>query len=165
LILIAAVVTAPIFLFGEGFEAKYVMRVAASNGLCIALCVGLLALLRKGHQRAAGGMLVYGLLALVGALAWANGEHVHVNVINFTLVTVLASAICERRQILMVGALSSIEMIAIAWDRPLHATGEIAPLAEDLAEARFESIVQFLPTYLVVVAVLWLRESRRAAGS
>lgn len=158
LILVAAVVTAPVFLFGEGFEAKYLWRVSASNGLCAALCIGLLALLRGGRTRLAGSLLVYGLLALVGTLAWVNGEPVHVNVINFTLVAVVASAIAAPRDLLVTGALAAIEMIAIAWDRPAKRLGEDI----DLAEARFESIVQFLPTFCVVIGVLWLARRRGA---
>ncbi len=161
LILVAAVVTAPIFLFGEGFEAKYLWRVAASNGLCAALCIGLLGLLRQGRTRLAGSLLVYGLLALVGTLAWFNGEPVHVNVINFTLVAVLASVIASPRDLLIVGALSAIEMIAIAWARPAKFLAE----GKDVGEARFESIVQFLPTFCVVVGVLWLARRRQGATS
>lgn len=157
LILMAAVVTAPVFLFGEGFEAKYVWRVAASNGLCAGLCLGLLALIKRGRVALAGTLLVYGLLALVGALAWVNGEPVHVNVINFTLVVVLASVIATSRDLLVVGALGAIEMVAIAWRRPV----EYVEGGKDLAEVRFESIVQFLPTFCVVVGVLWLARGWR----
>ena len=161
LVLVAAVVTAPVFLFGEGLEAMYVTRVAASNGLCVVLCVGLLALLRRGHERLAGASRVYGHPGLVGVLAWVKGEPVHVNGNNFTLIAVLASALCDRREVLVVGALSAVEMVAIAWRRPTaFATEEVS----ELNEARFEAIVQVLPTFLVVIAVLWLRE-RRAAGS
>lgn len=154
LILVAAVVTAPVFLFGEGFEAKYLGRVALSNGLCIALCVGLLQLLNRGKHELAGSLLVLGLMALVGGLAWANGERVHVNVVNFVLVAVLAGAIGSRRLLGLVAGISAVEMVGIAWTRPFAEAGK------DLGEARFEAIVQFLPTYLVVVVVLWLRADR-----
>lgn len=156
LILVAAVVTAPIFLFGEGFEAKYVSRVAASNGLCAALCFGLLGLLKRGRTGLAASLLVYGLLGLVGTLAWINGEPVHVNVINFTLVVVLASAIAGPRDLLVTGAFAATEMVAIAWTRPAEYLNE----GKDMAEARFESVVQFLPTFCVVVGVLWLTRRR-----
>lgn len=161
LVLLAAVVTAPIFLFGEGFEAKYIGRVAASNGLCAALCIGLLALLRRGRAALAARVLVYGLLALVGTLASINGEPVHVNVVNFTLVAVLACAIAPARDLLFVGAASAALMVAIAWQRPVAALAE----GKDLAEVRFEAIVQFLPTYLVIIGVLWLmrRPARHAS--
>ena len=53
LVLAAAVVTAPVFLFGEGFEAKYIGRVAVSNGLCALLCLGLLSLVARGRGGAA----------------------------------------------------------------------------------------------------------------
>ena len=152
--------TAPIFLFGEGFEAKYIGRVAASNGLCAALCLGLLALIRRGRVELAGTLLVYGLFALVGTLAWVNGEPVQVNVINFTLVVVLASAIARPRDLVLVGVLAAIEMTAIAWQRP----AEEISVGKDLAEMRFESIVQFLPTFCVVVGVLWLTGKREKAA-
>ena len=156
LVLLAAVVTAPIFLFGEGFEAKYIGRVAASNGLCALLCLGLLRLLDRGRADLAANLLVFGLLALVGTLASVNGEVVHVNVVNFVLVAVLASAVTTRRVLLVAAAISTALLVRIAWLNP--------PLREeyDLAEARFEAIVQFLPTYLVIVAVLALRARRTA---
>ena len=74
LILAAALLTAPLFLFGEGFEAKYVERVALSNGACAALCLGLLGLVRRGKGAMAGSLLVWGLALLVGSLAWGNGS-------------------------------------------------------------------------------------------
>lgn len=163
LILAAALLTAPLFLFGEGFEAKYVGRVALSNGACALLCLALLALVRRGKGALAGSLLVWGLALLVGSLAWGNGEPAHVNVINFVLVTLLASVLGSRREVLLLGALSALEMGVIAWQRPLM------PPGKDLAEARFESLVQILPTFLVVVAILWLRagmaESRVGGGS
>jgi len=151
LILVAACVTAPVFVFGEGFEAKYIGRVAKSNGSCIVLCVALLKLLRDGRQVLVARLLVFGLLALVGGLAWFNGERVHVNVINFVLVTLLASSLCDRRVLGIVATIAAVEMVAIAWTRPFLEQGK------DLAEARFEAIVQFLPTFLVVTTILWMR--------
>ena len=139
LILAAAVLTAPLFLFGEGFEAKYVGRVALSNGACALLCLGLLALVRRGKGALAGSLLVWGLALLVGSL--------------------LASVVASRREVLLFGALSAIEMAVIAWQRPLM------PPGKDLAEARFESLVQILPTFLVVVAILWLRAGQGSGSA
>ena len=157
-VLVAAVVTAPIFLFGEGFEPKYLGRVAASNGLCALLCLGLLRLVKRGRANLAGALFVYGLLALVGVLAWVNGEAVHVNVVNFTLVVAIASAVAHPRDLLLAGALAALEMIAIAWDRPPGAASD-----KDLVELRFEAIVQFLPTFCVIVGVLWLTRCHAGA--
>ncbi|MEM9801756.1 MAG: hypothetical protein AAGA20_15630 [Planctomycetota bacterium] len=151
LILAAAVLTAPLFVFGEGFETESIGSVAASNGACAVLCLGLLALERRGRARFAAQLLVGGLLLLVGALAWTNGEPVHVNVINFTLVTVLASALLDRRAVVITAVLCAAEMAAIAWTRPMERAGA------DLAEARFESLVQILPTFAVVAAILAIR--------
>ena len=151
LILVAAVVTAPVFIYGEGFEAKYIGRVAASNGTCVLLCLGILRLLKQGRAALAANLLVLGLLALVGLLAWFNGERVHVNVVNFVLVAVLASALAGRSLLGLTVLVSAVEMIAIAWTRPFPDAGKT------LAEARFEAIAQFLPTYLVIATILFLR--------
>ena len=103
----------------------------------------------------AARLLVFGLLALVGALAWTNNESVHVNVVNFVLVTVLAAALLDGGELLLVAVPNACLMVAIAWR-------QAAPAAvEELTEARVESIVQLLPTYCVIVLVLWLK--RRAA--
>ncbi len=151
LILAAAILTAPVFLFAEGFEAEYLGRVAASNGACALLCLGILRLLARGHAELAAYLLVLGLLSLVGALAWFNGEPVHVNVVNFVLVAVVASAVADRGLLLLTVLVSATEMVCIAWTR----TG-IVP-GKDLAEERFEAIAQFLPTYLVIAVILLLR--------
>lgn len=153
LVLWAAVLTAPIFLFGEGFELEAVWKVAASNGVCIVLCLGLLRLAGRGRATLAASILVYGLMALVGTLASLNGEPVHVNVINFTLVTVLAAALLARRHVGVVAALSSAVMLGIAWARPVMMRPDGRVIG--LTEARFETVAQFLPTYLVVATVLW----------
>lgn len=155
LVLVAAVVSAPVYLFAEDFDRAHVGTVLASNGVCAALCVGLLAMLRRGRDEAAARVLVLGLLLLVGALAWTNGEDVHVNVVNFLLVTVLASVLLGRRTLLLVGLVAAVEMVAIAWRQA------VPPPGEELLEARLESIAQFLPTYLVIVLVLWVRERER----
>ncbi|MEZ6017049.1 MAG: hypothetical protein R3F49_18175 [Planctomycetota bacterium] len=156
LILAAALLSAPVFLFAEEFDREHILRVAASNGVTAVLCAGLLALLRRGSVEPVARGLVLGLFTLVGVLAWTNGEDVHVNVINFVLVTLLASVLLGRASLLAVGALSAAEMCAIAWR-----TARAAP-GEELTEARFESIAQFLPTFAVVVLVLWLHSANRS---
>lgn len=150
LVLAAAVVTAPAFLFAEGFSLEHVWRVLASNGSCAALCLLLLAWLRKGETVRVARVLVFGLLALVTSLAWGNGEPVQVNVVNFVLVTVLCAVLLSRGALVFVGSFAAAAMVAIAWKSPLVRG------SEELSEARFESIVQFLPTYTVVVIVLWM---------
>ena len=152
LILLAAIVSAPVFLLAEEFDASHSLLVLGSNGVTALLCLFLLWRLRAGQVELAAQVLVWGLLILVGGLASTNGEDVHVNVINFILVTVLASVLLGRRALLRVAALSSTLMIAIAWRQA------VAPPGEEIFEVRLESIAQFLPTYLVVVVVLWLRE-------
>jgi len=149
-VLVAAVATAPLFTLAEGFDAAHVGRVALSNGGAALLCLFLLLVLRRGHVAAVGRALVFGLLLLVGALASTSGEDVHVNVVNFVLVALLAGLLTSRRELLLVALLSTVAMVAIAWRQ-----APVAPGAEPL-EARCESIAQFLPTYLVIVFVLWL---------
>ena len=104
--LAAALATAPLFAFAEGFDARHCGRVALSNGGAALLCLLLLRVLRSGHAAAVGRALVLGLLLLVGALASTSGE-----------------------------------------------------------EARFESIAQFLPSYAVIVLVLWLRARMEPASA
>ena len=159
LVLVAALASAPIFLFAEEFDAQHSLLVLASNGVCALLCVGLLWRLRQGAVESSARILVVGLFLLVAWLASTNGEDVHVNVVNFVLVTVLASVLLDGRALWGVGALSSLTMAAIAWRQALP------PPNEGLAEARLESIAQFLPTYLVVVTVLWLRERAEREAS
>jgi hypothetical protein len=156
LVLVAAVATAPVFLFAETFDREHVLRVLESNGAAALMCLVLLAALRGGHVELVGRLLVFGLLALVALLAWTNGEDVHVNVVNFVLVTVLASVLLRRGELLAVAGLAALVMSAIAWKQAVAIGGE------ELAEARFESTAQFLPSYAVIVLVLWLRERAMA---
>jgi hypothetical protein len=149
-VLVAAVATAPLFAIAEGFDAAHLGRVAASNGGAALLCLLLLLVLRRGHVAAVGRALVFGLLLLVGTLASTSGEDVHVNVVNFVLVALLAGLLTSRRELLLVALLSTTAMVAIAWR---HARA--APV-EEAFELRCESIAQFLPTYVVIVFVLWL---------
>lgn len=152
LILLAAVLSAPIFLVAEEFDGKHALIVLASNGVCAVLCGLLLWRLRLGEVELGARVLVWGLLILVGILATTNGEAVHVNVINFVLVTVLASVLLGRKALIAVAGISAILMLSIAWRQAMP------PEGEELFEYRLEIIAQFLPTYLVVVAILWLRE-------
>jgi hypothetical protein len=151
-VLVAALATAPLFAFGEGFEAGHLGRVALSNGGAALLAFVLLRTLRGGRVELVGRTLVFGLLLLVAALASTSGEDVHKNVVNFVLVTLLAGLLTSRRELTAVALLSAATMVAIAWRQAQPAPGEGA------FEARFESVAQFLPTYIVIVFVLWLRE-------
>ncbi|MBI5432477.1 MAG: hypothetical protein HZA52_06585 [Planctomycetes bacterium] len=155
-VLVAALVTAPVFLFAESFDREHVVRVVLSNGVAAGLCGGLLLHSRRGNAVAVGRVLVFGLLALVASLSWTNGEDVRINVINFVLVSVLASVLTDRRALLGVAVVSAAVMVSIAWRQA------IPPAGEELLEARLEALAQFLPTYAVIVLVLWLREGARA---
>ena len=157
-VLAAALATAPLFLLAEGFERDALERVVASNGACVVLCLGLLELVRRGQAELAARALVGGLLGLVTVLAWINGEPVHVNVVNFVLVTLLAAVLLGPAPLPFIGMFCAAAMIAIAWDRAVPSRAH-----ETLLGARLESIVQFAPTYVVIVLVLWLRERRSSA--
>lgn len=150
LILAAALLSAPVFLFAEEFDGEAVRRVLLSNGVCALGCLGLLRLVARGRAELAARALVLGLFLLVAGLASTNGEAVHVNVINFMLVTVLAAVTLGARALLLVGGASAVVMLAIAWTQAVPTPGE------DPLEARLEAIAQFLPTWCVVVGVLWL---------
>lgn len=152
LILLAAVLSAPVFLVAEDFDGQHALLVLASNGVCVLLCLGLLRRLRSGDVETCARTLVFSLLALVTFLATTNGEDVHVNVINFVLIAVLSSVLLGRKTLLFVSIPSVVAMLFIAWRQA------VPPAGEELFEARLESIAQFLPTYLVVVTILWLRE-------
>lgn len=152
LVLVAAIATAPVFLFAEGWSRLHVLRVLASNGVTALICGTLLAVLRRGHVAWVARGLVFGLLALVTTLAWTNGESVHVNVVNFVFVTVLASVLLGRGTLLAVATLAALALIGIAFKQPVASAGEAA------LDARLEAIGQFLPTYGVIVVILWLRE-------
>lgn len=156
LILVAAILSAPVYLVAEDLDRDHVIRLVTSNGACAAMCVLLLALLRKGQVELTARLLVYGLLALVGVLAWSNGEDVHVNVVNFVLVTVLGTALLGGRELLLIGGVAATEMVLIAWKQAVAIGGE------ELGEARMESIAQFLPSYAVIVLVLWMTTRHRA---
>jgi len=157
-VLAAAVLSAPIFLLAEELDVRHALQVLASNGVCALLCLGLLSLLKRGRVELAGRLLVLGLLALVGGLAWTNGEDVHVNVVNFVLVTVLAATLLDGRGLVAVAVVAAGLMVAIAWRQAVPAPGE------ELTEARLESIAQFLPTFVVIVLVLWLRGRTQASA-
>lgn len=65
LVFVAAVASAPLLLLAEGFDGEAVERVLLSNGVCVVFCLGLMALLRRGHVAGSGTLLVLGLLGIV----------------------------------------------------------------------------------------------------
>jgi multisubunit Na+/H+ antiporter MnhF subunit len=155
-VLAAALVTAPVFLFAEHFDSEHVWRVLASNGVVALLCGVLLAVRRRQRAPWVEKALVFGLLALVSTLAATNGEPIHANVINFVFVTVLAGLLLDRAGLLACAGLAAPAMIAITFILPPPA-GKPDPV-----EARLESIAQFLPTYAVIVLLLWIQRGAAA---
>ncbi len=159
LLLVAAIFSAPVFLVAERFDLDHALRVAASNGVVAVGCVLLRRQLAAGRVERIARVLVIGLLALVVALSWTNGEPIHVNVINFVLVTLLASVLLGRGGLRVVAPVAAAAMVAIAWRRAVALPGE------EMLEARLEAIAQFLPTYAVIAAILWLRDAPRDAAT
>ena len=74
LILIAAILTAPLYIVGEAFDLSHLWRVLAING-GTALGAGLLLLLvNRGHVRLISEFTVWSLLALIAFLAATIGS-------------------------------------------------------------------------------------------
>ena len=151
LLFAAALTTAPLFFVGESFTQMHLTRVLLSNGGTALGVLGLLALLRRGKVELVAQLVTWGLLALITALSATNGEPIHVNVINFLLVVVIAHRLLPRASFYAIALSCLIAMTAIAIQQTLAATG-----AEPAFERATESIVQFLPSFLVIVLVLRL---------
>jgi hypothetical protein len=156
LLFAAALITAPLFFVGESFSQTHLVRVLLSNGGTAIGALGLLAVLRRGKVELVGQFVTWGLFLLITALSATNGEPIHVNVINFMLVVVIAHRLLSRASFYAVAAACAAAMAAIAIQQTLAATG-----TEPAFERATESLVQFLPTFLVIVLVLRL-DRRRA---
>ncbi len=161
LLLAAALITAPLFFVGESFSQTHLGRVLLSNGGTALGALGLLALLRRGKVELVSQLVTWGLFALISALSATNGEPIHVNVINFLLVVVVAHRLLSPAGFYAVALACSAAMGAIAIQQTLAATG-----TEPAFERATESLVQFLPTFLVIVLVLRLgrRMSQRRSS-
>jgi hypothetical protein len=156
LLFVAALLTAPLFFVGESFSQTHLVRVLLSNGGTALGALGLLALLRRGRVELVAQLVSWGLFALISALSATNGEPIHVNVINFLLVVVIAHRLLSRAGFYAIAFSCAAAMAAIAIQQTFAATG-----TEPVFERATESLVQFLPTFLVIVLVLRL-DRRRA---
>ena len=90
LILGAAVITAPLYIIGETFDLSHAGRVLLINGGTAGAAIILMLLVQRGYARLVGALTVWVMYALVTSLAATSGEPIHVNVVNFVLVLVLA---------------------------------------------------------------------------
>jgi hypothetical protein len=158
LILGAAIITAPLYVVGEGFDVSHAGRVLLING-GTAIGAGILLLLvRRGHGRLVSALTVWGLYALVSWLAATNGEPIHVNVVNFVVVLVLAHLLFSGRGVAIVTLACATAMAGIAYRQSLLTTGGQA------GELFVEAVVQFLPQFIFIALLLRMTSGRGRAA-
>jgi len=148
IILVAAIATAPLYVFGESFDLSYLWKVVMINGGTALAAMALLLLVHRGHVRLVSALAVWGLLALISWLAATNGEPIHVNVVNFVLVLVTANLLLRTRGVVLVAFACAIAMTGIAY--------HLAPVTKgpEGNEVFVETIVQFLPQFILIALLL-----------
>ncbi len=149
-LLFAAIATAPLYLVGESFDLSHVWRVTLTNGGTALTAFVLLVLVRRGHVRIVTNVAVWGLFALVASLAATNGEPIHVNVVNFSLVLVLACFLLHRAGAIVVTVACLLAMTAIAYHQ------SVIDNPSNTQEIFVETIVQFLPQFILIAFLLGL---------
>ncbi len=154
LILAAAIVTAPLYVVGESFDLSHAGRVLLINGGTAAVAVILLLLVQRGYGRLVSILTVSGLYALITWLAATSGEPIHVNVVNFVLVLVLANLLCSGRAVAIVTLASATAMAGIAYHQSLMATGGQG------REVFVETVVQFLPQYIFIAVLIRMTSAK-----
>ena len=157
LILAAAIVTAPLYIVGETFDLSHAGRVLLINGGTAAAAVILLLLVQRGYGRLVSILTVSGLYALITWLAATSGEPIHVNVVNFVLVLVLANLLCSGRAVPIVTLACATAMVSIAYNQSLMATGGQG------REVFVETVVQFLPQFIFMAVLLRMTSARANA--
>ena len=156
IILVAAIVTAPLYVFGETFDLSHLWKVVMINGGTALAAMVLLLLVHRGHVRLVSALAVWGLLALIAWLAATNGEPIHANVVNFVLVLVAANLLLRTRSVVLIAFTCAIAMTAIAYHQ--------ATVTKGLAgsEVFVETIVQFLPQFILIALLLVVTSKYRA---
>ena len=157
LILGAAIITAPLYIVGETFDLSHAGRVLLVNGGTAAAAVILLLLVQRGYGRLVSALTVWGLYALVTWLAATSGEPIHVNVVNFVLVLVLANLLCSGRAVMIVTLACATAMVGTAFHQSLMATGGQGE------ELFVETVVQFLPQFIFIALLLRMTSARANA--
>lgn len=157
LILGAAIVTAPLYVVGEGFDLSHVARVLLINGGTAIGALILLLLAQRGYDRLISGVTVWGLYALVSWLAATNGEPIHTNVVNFVVILVLANLLLGGRGVVLVALACATAMVGIAYHQARTAT------ADQFGEILVETVVQFLPQFILITLLLRMTLGRRVA--
>jgi hypothetical protein len=158
LILGAAIITAPLYVVGEGFDVSHAGRVLLINGGTAIGAVMLLLLVRRGHGRLVSALTVWGLYALISWLAATNGEPIHVNVVNFVVVLVLAHLLFSGRGVAIVTLACATAMAGIAYCQSLLTTGGQA------GELFVQAVVQFLPQFILIALLLRMTSGRGRAA-
>jgi hypothetical protein len=153
LILAAAIVTAPLYVVGETFDLSHARRVLMINGGTAVGALALLLLVRRGRAQLAAALSVLALFTLISWLAATNGESIHVNVVNFVLVLVLANLLLEGRGVAIVTVACATVMAGIAYHQSRMATG---PQSNEIF---IEAVIQFLPSFILIA--LFLRMTSR----
>ena len=148
IVLVGAIVTAPLYVFGESFDLSHLWKVVMINGGTALAAMALLLLVHRGHVRLGSAMAVWGLLALISWLAATNGEPIHVNVVNFVLVLVAANLLLGTPSVLLVAFACAIAMTGIAYHQTTMTKGPVGN------EVFVETIVQFLPQYILIAMLL-----------
>ena len=148
LILGAAIITAPLYVVGETFDLSHAGRVLLINGGTAGAAVILLLLVQRGYGRLVSVLTVWGLYALISWLAATNGEPIHVNVVTFVLVLVLANLLCSGRAVAIVTLACATAMVGIAYHQSLMATDGQG------REIFIEAVVQFLPQFIFMALLL-----------
>lgn len=154
LILAAAIITAPLYIVGESFDLSHAGRVLLINGGTAVAAVILLLLVQRGYGRLVSIGAVSGLYTLITWLAATNGEPIHVNVVNFVLVLVLANLLCSGRAVAIVTLACATAMVGIAYHQLVMATG-----GQD-REMFVETVVQFLPQFIFMAVLLRMTSAR-----
>ena len=95
-----------------------------------------------------GALTVWRLYGPVSWLAATSGEPIHVNVVNFVLVLVLANLLCSGRAVAIVTLACATAMVGIAYHQSLATTGGQGD------ELFIETVVQFLPQFIFVALLL-----------
>ena len=157
LILGAAIITAPLYIVGETFDLSHAGRVLLINGGTAAAAVILLLLVQRGYGRLVSIMAVSGLYTLITWLAATSGEPIHVNVVNFVLVLVLANLLCSGRAVMIVTLACATAMVGIAFHQSLTATGGQG------WEVFVETVVQFLPQFIFMAVLLRMTSAKANA--
>jgi hypothetical protein len=158
LILGAAIITAPLYVVGEGFDLSHAGRVLLINGGTAIGALILLLLALRGYDRLVSAMTVWGLYALVSWLAATNGEPIHTNVVNFVVILVLANLLLSGRGVVLAALACATAMVGIASHQALRTTGG------QYGELLVESVVQFLPQFILIALLLRMTLGRSTAA-